>query len=126
LWRIQPPGSPAAYLLIGRGGLDGIDCLGIPSINEKVIHNETRWIPLTIPCFHTAGSTPSASHEIIRNEFEKFPRNYIWRKITGDVTIEFLEGVVDRMFNADEITSVVDLVKLQRLKLQIVSLFLKR
>jgi len=57
---------------------------------------------------------------------EKFCRNYIWRKITGDITVEFLEAAVDRMFNADEVTYVVDLERLKRLKRQIVSLFLAR
>jgi hypothetical protein len=57
---------------------------------------------------------------------EKFCRNYTWRKITGDVTVEFLEAAVDRMFNADEVTRVVDLERLKRLKHQIVSLFRTR
>ena len=57
---------------------------------------------------------------------EKFCRNYIWRKITGDITVEFLEAAVDRMFNADEVTCVVDLARLERVKHQIVSLFLTR
>jgi hypothetical protein len=57
---------------------------------------------------------------------EKFCRNYIWRKITGDITVEFLEAAVDRMFSADEVTCVVDLAKLKRLKHRIVSLFLTR
>ena len=56
---------------------------------------------------------------------EKFSCNYIWRKITGDITIEFLEAAVERMFNANEVSSsVVDLAKLKELKHQIVSLFL--
>ena len=57
---------------------------------------------------------------------EKFCRNFIWRKITGDITVEFLEAAVDRMFNADEVTCVVDLERLKRVKRQIVSLFLAR
>ena len=57
---------------------------------------------------------------------DKFSRNYIWRKLTGDITVEFLEAVVDRMFNANEVTTVVDLARLQRLKREIVSLFLPR
>jgi hypothetical protein len=59
-----------------------------------------------------------------RERVEKFSRNYIWRKITGEITIEFLEAAVDRMFNADEVSSVVDLVKLKELKRRIVHLFL--
>jgi hypothetical protein len=47
---------------------------------------------------------------------EKFSRNYIRRKITGDITIEFLEAAVERMFTADEVSSVVDLAKLKVLK----------
>ena len=41
----------------------------------------------------------------------------------GDITAPFVEAVVDRMFNADEVTSVVDLVKLELLKRKIVRLF---
>ena len=69
---------------------------------------------------------PDAYPKDYPERVEKFCRNYIWRKITGDVTAEFLEAAVDRMFNADEVTSVVDLGRLQRLKHQIVSAFLTR
>ena len=31
---------------------------------------------------------------------EKSSRNYIWRKLTGDITIKFLDAAVERMFNA--------------------------
>jgi hypothetical protein len=55
---------------------------------------------------------------------EKFSRNYIWRRITGDMTIEFLEAAVERMFTADEVSSVVDSAKLKELKHRIVNLFL--
>ena len=41
----------------------------------------------------------------------------------GDITASFVEAAVERMFNADEVTSVVDLAKLERLKRKIVSLF---
>jgi hypothetical protein len=56
---------------------------------------------------------------------EKFCGKYIWRKIIGEITIEFIEAAVERMFSADEVTSVVDPARLKRLKQQIVSLFLK-
>ena len=59
-----------------------------------------------------------------RERVEKFARNYIWRKITGDITIEFLEAAVERMFTADEVSGVVDLGKLKELKHRIVHLFL--
>ena len=59
-----------------------------------------------------------------RERVEKFSRNYIWRRITGDVTIEFLEAAVERMFTADEVSGVVDLAKLKELKHRIVHLFL--
>jgi hypothetical protein len=39
-----------------------------------------------------------------------------WRKITGNITIEFLEAAVERMFTADEVSGVVDLAKLKELK----------
>ena len=69
---------------------------------------------------------PNAYPKDYWERVEKFSRNYIWRKLTGDITPEFLEAVVDRMFNADEVTTVVDLASLQRLKHEIVSLFLPR
>ena len=69
---------------------------------------------------------PNAYPKDYQERVEKFSRNYIWRMITGDITPEFLEAVVDRMFNADEVTTVVDLARLQRLKREIVSLFLPR
>ena len=59
-----------------------------------------------------------------RARLEKFCSNFVIRKIMGDITVPFVEAVVDRMFNADEVTSVVDLVKLECLKGKIVSLFL--
>jgi hypothetical protein len=58
-----------------------------------------------------------------RARVEKFCSNFVIRKLMGDITIPFVEAVVDRMFNADEVTSVVDLVKLELLKRKIVSLF---
>jgi hypothetical protein len=54
---------------------------------------------------------------------EKFCSNFVIRKIMGDVTVPFVEAVVERMFNADEVTSIVDLAKLECLKRKIVSLF---
>jgi hypothetical protein len=69
---------------------------------------------------------PDAYPKDYPERVEKFCRNYIWRRITGDITVEFLEAAVDRMFSADEVTCVVDLAKLKRLKHQIVSLFLTR
>ena len=45
------------------------------------------------------------------------------RKLLGDITVPFVEAAVERMFNADEVTSVVDLAKLECLKRKIVSLF---
>jgi hypothetical protein len=59
-----------------------------------------------------------------RKRVENLSRNFIWRRITGDITIEFLEAAVERMFTADEVSSVVDLVKLKELKYRIVHLFL--
>ena len=54
---------------------------------------------------------------------EKFCSNFVIRKIMGDITVLFVEAAVERMFNADEVTSVVDLAKLELLKRKIVSLF---
>jgi hypothetical protein len=58
-----------------------------------------------------------------RARVEKFCSNFVIRKIMGNITVPFVEAAVDRMFNADEVTSVVDLVKLECLKRKIVSLF---
>jgi hypothetical protein len=69
---------------------------------------------------------PDAYPKDYPERVEKFCRNYIWRKITGDVTAEFREVAVDRMFSADEVTSVVDVERLKRLKHQIVGLFFTR
>ena len=69
---------------------------------------------------------PHAYPKDYSERVEKFCRNYIWRKITGDITVEFLEAAVDRMFSADEVTCVVDLERLKRLKHQIVGLFFTR
>ncbi len=69
---------------------------------------------------------PDAYPKDYPERVEKFCRNYIWRKITGDVTVEFLEAAVDRMFSADEVTCVVDLERIKRLKHRIVGLFFNR
>jgi hypothetical protein len=67
---------------------------------------------------------PDAYPKQYRERVENFSRNYIWRRITGDITIEFLEAAVERMFTADEVSSVVDLARLKELKHRIVHLFL--
>ena len=71
-----------------------------------------------------ANRYPDAYPKEYRERVERFSRNYIWRRITGDITIEFLEAAVERMFTADEVSSVVDLAKLKELKHRIVELFL--
>jgi len=67
---------------------------------------------------------PDAYPKEYRERVEKFSRNFIWRRITGEITIEFLEAAVERMFTADEVSSVVDLAKLKELKHRILNLFL--
>jgi hypothetical protein len=67
---------------------------------------------------------PDAYPKEYRERVEIFSRNYIWRRLTADITIEFLEAAVERMFTADEVSSVVDFVKLKELKHRIVHLFL--
>jgi hypothetical protein len=54
---------------------------------------------------------------------EKFCSNFVIRKIMGEITVLFVEAAVERMFNADEVTSIVDLAKLECLNRKIVSLF---
>ena len=60
-----------------------------------------------------------------RARVAKFCSNFIIRKIMGEITVPFVEAAVERMFNADEVTGVVDLAKLACLKRRIVSLFLR-
>ena len=36
---------------------------------------------------------------------EKFCSKFVIRKIMGDITVLFVEAAVERMFNADEVTS---------------------
>ena len=67
---------------------------------------------------------PDAYPKEYRKRVENFSRNFIWRRITGDITIEFLEAAVERMFTADEVSGVVGLAKLKDLKHRIVHLFL--
>jgi hypothetical protein len=67
---------------------------------------------------------PYAYPKEYRERVENFSRNFIWRRITGDITIEFLEAAVERMFTADEVCGVVDLAKLKELKHRVVNLFL--
>jgi hypothetical protein len=67
---------------------------------------------------------PDAYPKQYRESVENFSRNYIWRKITGDITIDFLEAAVERMFTADEVSGLVHLAKLKEPKHRIVHLFL--
>jgi hypothetical protein len=71
-----------------------------------------------------AAQYPDAYPKEYRERVEIFSRNYIWRRLTGDITIDFLEAAVERMFTADEVSGVVDLAKLKELKHRIVHLFL--
>ena len=57
---------------------------------------------------------------------EKFCSNFVIRKLLGDITVPFVEAAVERMFNADEVTSIVDLARLECLKRKIVDLFFTR
>ena len=54
---------------------------------------------------------------------EKFCNNFIIRKLVGEITVPFIEAVVERMFTADEVTGVVDPGKLALLKARITHLF---
>ena len=91
--------------MVGGGGIISIN--GVDPISGK----ESEQYPDSYP-------------KEYRERVEKFSRNYIWRKKTGDITIEFLEAAVERMFTADEVSRVVDLAKLKELKHRIVHLFL--
>ena len=67
---------------------------------------------------------PDAYPKEYRKRVKNFSRNFIWRRITGDITIDFLEAAVERMFTADEVSSVVYLARVKELKHRIVHLFL--
>jgi hypothetical protein len=54
---------------------------------------------------------------------EKFCSNFVIRKLMGEITVSFLEAVVERMFNADEVTSLVDSERLAILKSKVTALF---
>jgi len=71
-----------------------------------------------------SGKETDAYPKEYRERAENFSRNYIWQRITGEITIDFLEAAVERMFTADEVSGVVDLGKLKELKHRIVHLFL--
>jgi hypothetical protein len=64
-----------------------------------------------------------SEHRIAYQGREPQCSNFVIRKLLGDITVPFVEAAVERMFNADEVTSVVDLAKLECLKRKIVSLF---
>ena len=68
---------------------------------------------------------PIAERELqrYRARVNKFCSNFVIRKLLGDITVPFVEATVERLFNSDEVTSVVDLAKLACLKREIVSLF---
>jgi hypothetical protein len=54
---------------------------------------------------------------------EKFCHNFIIRKLMGEITVLFIEAVVDRMFTADEVTGTVSPDNLALLKWKITHLF---
>ena len=54
---------------------------------------------------------------------EKFANNFIIRKLMGDIIVSFVQAAVERMFNADEVTSIVDLDKLALFKSKVTHLF---
>ena len=54
---------------------------------------------------------------------DKFSNNFFWRMLTGDITIQFLDAAVERMFNAQEVTDEVKPAKLRELQHRIVNLF---
>src|SRR5208282_1073862 len=47
---------------------------------------------------------------------DKFSMNFIWRMLTGDITIQFLDAAVERMLNAQEVTDEVEPAKLRELQ----------
>src|SRR5271157_518374 len=70
-------------------------------------------------------NNPEAEEERYQERVDKFSRNFIWRMLTGDMTIQFLDAAVERMFDAQEVTDEVEPAKLQELQHRIVNLFLR-
>ena len=111
------------YTMKRRFDLSTIEsCSEIPACRgPEVLFLLTEVDPISGKAFD---QYPDAYPKEYRERVEKFSRNYIWRKLTGDITIEFLEAAVERMFTADEVSSVVNIAKLKELKHRIVHLFL--
>ena len=123
LTQVRSPSSGKCYTMKRRFDLSTIEsCSEIPACRGPEVLsllNEVDPISGKESVQH-----PDAYPKEYRERVENFSRNYIWRRITGDITIEFLEAAVERMFTADEVSSVVDLAKLRELKHRIVELFL--
>ena len=56
---------------------------------------------------------------------ERFCQNLIWRRLTGEVTPEYVTAAVDRMFTTAEVVDEVPSAKLQSLKFRICKLLVK-
>jgi DNA/RNA-binding domain of Phe-tRNA-synthetase-like protein len=60
-----------------------------------------------------------------RDRTEKFCQNLIYRRMTGDVTPEYVNVAVERMFTAAELVDEVRAEDLQNLKYRICQLYFK-
>jgi DNA/RNA-binding domain of Phe-tRNA-synthetase-like protein len=60
-----------------------------------------------------------------RDRAEKFCQNLTWRRMTGDVTPEYVNVSVERMFTAAELVDEVRAEDLQNLKFRICQLYFK-
>jgi hypothetical protein len=60
-----------------------------------------------------------------RDRTEKFCQNLTWRRMTGDVTPEFVNASVERMFTVAELVDEVRPEDLQNLKFRICQLYFK-
>src|SRR5208282_5682866 len=59
---------------------------------------------------------PQAEEKRYAERVDKFSMNFIWRMLTGDITIQFLDAAVERMLNAQEVTDEVEPAKLRELQ----------
>jgi len=66
------------------------------------------------------------SEKRYRERAERFCQNLMWRRITGDVTPEYVNAAVDRIFTAAEVIDEIPPKLLHELKFQICALYFEK
>lgn len=66
-----------------------------------------------------------AEEQLYQERTERFCQNLTWRRLTGDVTPEFVNLSVERMFTPAELIDEVRPEDLQNLKYQVCQLYFK-